>query len=112
MELKKINWFQVTDIEDVNKAWALSHNLFIKVLNSVDPIKQVRLKQRSELWMDGRILDLINQRDQALHNFRKSKIADDFKHFSKLRNKVQYSIRKAKRHFYNNKIPHQTFGKH
>ena len=70
----------------------------------MDPIKQVWLKQRSELWMDGRILDLINQRDQALHNFRKSKIADDFKHFSKLRNKVQYSIRKAKRHFYNNKI--------
>ena len=104
MELNKINWFQVTDIEDVNKVRALFHNLFIKVLNSVAPIKQVRLKQRSEPWMDGHILDLINQRDQALHNFRKSKIADDFKHFSKLRNKVQYSIRKAKRHFYNNKI--------
>ena len=104
MELNKINWFQVTDIEDVNKAWALFHNLFIKVLNRVAPIKQVRLKQRSEPCMDGHILDLINQRDQALHNFRKSKIADDFKHLSKLRNKVQYSIRKAKRHFYNNKI--------
>ena len=70
----------------------------------VAPIKQVRSKQRSELWMDDNILDFINQRDQALHNFRKSKIADDFKHFSKLRNKVQYSIRKVKRHFYNNKI--------
>ena len=104
MELNKINWFQVTDIEDVNKAWALFHNLFIKVLNRVAPIKQVRLKQRSKPWMDGHILDLINQRDQALHNYRKSKIADDFKHFSKLRNKVQYSIRKAKRHFDNNKI--------
>ena len=54
--------------------------------------------------MDGHIFDLINQRDQASHNFQKSKIADDFKHFSKLRNKVQYSIRKVKRHFYNNKI--------
>ena len=44
--------------------------------------------------LDGRTyFDLINQRDQALHNLRKSKIADDFKHFSKLRNKVQYSIR-------------------
>ena len=42
--------------------------------------------------MDGHILDLVYQRDQALHNFRKSKIADDFKHFSKLRDKVQYSI--------------------
>ena len=117
MELNKINWFQVTDIEDVNQAWALFHNLFIKVLNRVAPIKQVRLKQRSEPLMDGHILDLINQRDQALHNFRKSKIADDFRHFSKLRNKVQYSIRKAKRHFYNKKmkiikIPHQTFGEH
>ena len=60
---------------------------------------QITLKQRAEPWMDGHILDLINQRDQALHNFWKSKIADDFKHFAKLRNKVQYSIRKAKRHF-------------
>ena len=88
MELNKINWFQFTDIEDGNKAWALFHNLNIKVLNSVAPIKQVRLKQRSEPWMDGHILDLINQRYQVLHNFRKSKIADDFKHFSKLPNKV------------------------
>ena len=61
MELNKINWFQVTDIEDVIKAWALVHNLFIKVLNRVAlAIKQVRLKQRSEPWMDGHILDLIN----------------------------------------------------
>ena len=62
------------------------------------------MKQRSEPLMDGHILDLINQRDQALHNFQKSKIADHFKHFCKLRNKVQNSFRKAKRHFYNNKI--------
>ena len=38
----------------------------------------------SEPWSDGHILYLINQRDQVLHKFRKSKIADDFKHFSKL----------------------------
>ena len=77
---------------------------YSKVLDRVAPIKHVRMKQRSEPLMDGHILDLINQRDQALHNFRKSKIADHLKHFSKLRNKVQYSFRKAKRHFYNNKI--------
>ena len=46
--LDKINWFQVTDIKDVNMARALFHNFFIKVLNRVAPIKQVRLKQRSE----------------------------------------------------------------
>ena len=84
MELSKINWFQVTDIEDFNKAWVLFHNVFNKVFSRVALIKQVWLKQRSEPWMDGHILDLINQKDQALHNFRKSKIADDFKHFSKL----------------------------
>ena len=77
---------------------------YSKVLDRLAPIKQVRMKQRSEPLMGGHILNLINQRDQALHNFRKSKIADHFKHFSKLRNKVQYSFRKAKRHFYNNKI--------
>ena len=77
---------------------------YFKVLDRVAPIKQVRMKQRSEPLMDGHILDLINQRDQALHNFQKSKIADHFKHFCKLRKKVQYSFRKAKRHFYNNKI--------
>ena len=69
MELNKINWFQVTDIGDVNKVRALFHNLLIKVLNRVAPIKQVRLKQRPEPWMDGHILGLINQRDQALHHF-------------------------------------------
>ena len=54
MELNKINWFQVTDIEDANRAWALFQFFFIQVLNRV-PNKQVRLKQRSEPGIVGYI---------------------------------------------------------
>ena len=70
MELNKINWFQVTDIEDVNKAWALFHNLFIKVQQS-GPYQAGTVETEIRI-LDVHILDLINQRDQALHNFRKS----------------------------------------
>ena len=45
-------------------ARALFHNLFIKVLNR----EEIRTLYRRH------ILDLINQRDQALHNFEKVKL--------------------------------------
>ena len=116
MELNNINWFQVTDIEDVNKAWALFHNLFIKVLNRVAPIKQVRLKQRSEPWMDGHSLDSIREIKLYII-FEKVKLLMILNISPNCVIKCNTLSEKLKDIFIITKlkiikIPHQTFGKH
>ena len=96
----------------------LSENIFIKVLNRVAPIKQVRLKQRSEPWMDGHILDLINQRHQALGIiFEKVKLLMILNISPNCVIKCNTLFKKLKDIFIITKLkiiknPHQTFGKH
>ena len=67
--------------------------------------------------MDGHILNLINQRDQALHNFQKKKIADDFNISPNCEIECNTLFEKLKDFFIITKlkiikIPHQTFEKH
>ena len=86
--------------------------------NSESFIKQVRLKQRSEPWMDRYILDLIKRSDRALglHNFQKSKITDNFKH--SLNCEIKFNIRFKKPYDFflttklkTTKIHRQNYGK-
>ena len=54
------------------------------VINSVAPIKYLRLKQGCELWFSGEILNLISQKDKAWVNFRKCKTEGAHKEFRML----------------------------
>ena len=49
-------------------------DVILSVLNTVAPIKEVRLKQRREPWVDSNILDLIKKRDFYLYKFKKDKL--------------------------------------
>ena len=64
----------------------------------------MRVKQRTEEWMDSEILDLIQQRDKLFQCFKKSGKDDDYNSFCKLRNKVQREIKRAKSEFFKDKI--------
>ena len=43
----------------------------MSVLNCIAPVKEVRLKQRTEPWMSSEILNYIKLRDSYLYKFRK-----------------------------------------
>ena len=84
-ELRKLNWFIVIDCDQVNEAWVNFKDLFTSVLDKLAPIKEVRLKQRTEPWMENDILELIKARDKALHSFRSSKDVLFYAEYCKLR---------------------------
>ncbi len=48
-------------------------DIFVSILDSIAPVKQVRLRQRTEEWMTGEILERICERDRLLHNSKKDK---------------------------------------
>ena len=76
----------------------------MEILNSVAPVKEVRLKQRTEPWITQEILEYIKERDHFLYLFKKHGNKEDYIHFCKMRNQVQKEIRIAKSNFFSNTI--------
>ena len=85
-------------------AWDSFKDIFHSVLDIVAPLKEVKLKQRTEPWMNSDILQNIRHRDETLNKFRKSKDPDLYKEYCKLRNMVQRETRISKRDYLANKI--------
>ena len=88
IQLKEINWFQVLNCDDVDKAWFASQGLFVGVIDKgvIAPVKKVRLKQRSEPWITHEILALIKERDTIFLEFKRSNHKSSFEQFCKIRN--------------------------
>ena len=71
----------------------------------VAPIKEIRLKTRTEPWMSTEILDNIRHRDQLLYKFNKDKTKTGlYKEYRQVRNKIQRDIRSAKSEYFSNQI--------
>ena len=54
----------------------IASKLFYSVLDIVALVKEVKLKQRTEPWMNSKILQNIRYRDETLNKFRKTKDPD------------------------------------
>ena len=106
--LKNAKWSDVLTCNDVNVAWSLFKSMFMNALDEVAPVKQVRLKLRSQPWLDSEILECIRDRDRVLCHYRKAVdpiIRFEYrKQLNKLRNKVQLLVKKAKRCYFQTKI--------
>ena len=104
-KLRQVDWNDVLDCLDVNHAWKSFSSAFTGVLDSVAPLKEIRIKQNSEPWMTQEILENIRERDSWLKKFKKDKtILGYYSNYSTLRNKVQRDIKKAKREYMKSKI--------
>ena len=103
-QLSALKWQDVLSSSDVSKAWDLFKDFFHSVLDAVGPIKEIRLKQRTEPWMTSDILQSIQERDNWLNKFRKTRDPDDYKAYCKLRNDIQRKTRNSKSEYLANKI--------
>ena len=56
---------RVLSCHDVNEAWSLWHSLFMSIINHHAPMKSKRIRGDSLPWLDGKILQLMRQRDCA-----------------------------------------------
>jgi hypothetical protein len=104
LKLQSADWSSIFTAESVNSAWIHFRNIFNNILNSVAPVKEVRLKQRSEPWLSSDILSLIKERDLSLFKFRKYNNKEDYSKYCSLRNIVQRNIKQAKADYIYNQI--------
>ena len=98
--LANANWENCFLLNTVNEAWSSFKDIFMEILNSVAPVKEVCLKQRTEPWIAQEILEYIKERDHFLYLFKKHGNKEDYIHFCKMRNQVQKEIRIAKSSFF------------
>ena len=75
-----------------------------KQKNSVARVKEVKLKQTTEPWVNSEILQNIRYRDETLNKFRKTNGPDLYKKYCQLRNLVQRETRISKRDYLTNEI--------
>ena len=67
---------------------------------NVAPLKQIRLKQRTDPWMDPEVLVCIKDRDKAYHKYKIDKTEENLTAFRNLRNKTQSAISSAKKNYF------------
>ena len=104
-KLKEVNWENVFRCSNVNDAWDSFKTMFLEVIDNIAPVKEIRVKGRTEPWMTSDILEMIYERDQILTLANKNKsIIELRKHFNVVRNKVSDKIREAKANYFSDKV--------
>ena len=103
-KLLSVDWNSVILSDNVNDAWFSFKKLFLSAIDSIAPLKQIRIKQRSNPWMNANILQAINDRDKAFHKYTHVKSEENFNSFQMFRNKVQNLVYSAKKDYFTNSI--------
>ena len=80
-ESDKLNWNNVITCDNVIQVSNNFRGLFMSVVDSIAPIKEIRFKQCTEPWMCKEILECIRERDKSLYKFNKQRSAENFKTF-------------------------------
>ena len=72
----------------------------MKVVNKIDPSKEIRIKNNTEKWFAREIAELIHTHEKIFLKSKKSNLHIDEDNYKKVKYRVQNLIRKKKREFY------------
>lgn len=64
-ELTEADWSSCFYSSNVNDAWNNFQKVFSDLLDKIAPLKEIKLKNQTEPWIDSNILDLIQRREKA-----------------------------------------------
>ena len=105
LELRKIDWSPILASADVNFCLAEFSRLFRMAIDSVAPLREVRVRSKKNPWMNAHILSSIRHRDKLFSRFKKDRSnALLYKEYCQARNKVQRDIKLAKETFFKNGV--------
>ena len=62
-------WNTVNQVkEDVVVALEIFNTMFMQSINDICPEKEIKIKSRTEPWIDAELLEAIRERDRAIYN--------------------------------------------
>ena len=104
-ELSGVDWSAVMSSPDVEFCLQEFSRLFLAAVDRVAPFRDVRVKARTNPWMNDCILSGIKLRDKLLSQFRKDRGNSAlYREFCKVRNRVQRDVKMARENFFKGKI--------
>ena len=104
--LKRKEWNRVIqEKEDAGIALEIFNTMFIQSMDEICPEKEIRIKGRTEPWIDAEILEAIRERDRALQKANRNKNKPDLRAtYNRLRNKVVNLVKRTKANHFCNKV--------
>ena len=103
-KLRTVNFPDYEDFPDANSAYSDFLSKLTDVINQVAPLKQSKVKNRSQEWFDGEVAEKISERDKLFKKFKKSRLHVDEICFKEARNVAENLIKKKKKECFENKI--------
>jgi hypothetical protein len=100
----------VQSINNVNTAWNVFYNEFMRISKEHAPIRRRRLKTRIKPtpWMNNDIKKLMHRRDAQHKRAIKTKLPSDWDNYKKSRNEVTHNIRNRKKSYFSNEFSKNT----
>lgn len=108
LNLLDVDWSSVLCSDNVIQAWENFKSIFMSAIDNIAPLKEVRIKQRTEPWITNEILQCIKDRDKAFRLYKKDSSDENFSIFKGLRNKTQTMIYTAKRDYFKEKVENEN----
>ena len=94
LNLVNVDWSSVLCSDNVIKAWENIKTMTI--VDNIAHVKEVRIKQRTEPWINNEILQYIKDRDKAFQLYKKYKSDENYSNFKDLGNKTNSLVYNAK----------------
>ena len=96
-KLKLLKFPKYSEFLDINAAYSHFLQLIISVIDKLAPLKEIRVRNNTQEWMDEEVLEGIRIRDKLLSKFKRTKTHTDHVNFRKARNHVLSLIKKKKK---------------
>ena len=82
---------------DIKAAYSHFMQVITSIIDEIAPLKEIRIRNNTQEWMDEEVLEGIRIRDKLLSRFKRTKSHIDHVNFKKARNNVLSLIKKKKK---------------
>ena len=90
---------EIYRINDVNEKIGFFNQLFTNTLDKHAPIKRIRIKGRTNKFINNELKSMMKLRDKSLKVFRLTRKGEDWNVYKQLRNSIKSSLRTAESNY-------------
>ena len=94
--LVNTNWTELEGVTDVNIYWEIIELKILKAIDSICPIKKIKVKDKGDPWMSQELIELIHDKDRMHQKATRTDNPDDWKNAYLLRNITKNRIKEVK----------------
>ena len=95
-KLKVLQFPQYSEFIDINAAYSHFLQLISSVIDEIAPVKEIRVRNNNQEWMDEEVLEGVRIRDKLLSKFKRTKTHMDHFNYRRAWNNVLHSQRRRK----------------